>query len=153
MYVYIYILLILNIYINCREWRVVNLLNVCSNKSQMCFAIKVFSVCPTNFTVYCCYFFPVCRFLCILANLWHQIYCVNSHVKYFVQFSKHLSSVLLLTEVSRGRCWSGAVADTKINYAPASWHIKCQKFQLKIKMANLYLCVAAVSNKFYSCFG
>jgi len=58
-----------------------NLLNVRSNKSQMCFAVKVSLLVivvdiSLNFFAFCsCY-----GYCCFWSNLWHQIYCVNSHV-------------------------------------------------------------------------
>lgn len=88
----------------------------------------------------------ISHFLCsISGNLWNQIYCINSHVKYFRSFSKHLSSVLLLTEVS-------ANSSTQLSlslFLSFGVNMKYRNFWLKIK---LFLYWDAVSNKLYTTF-
>lgn len=88
------------------------------------------------------------HFLCsISGNLWNQIYCINSHVKYFRSFSKHLSSVLLLTEVSGNSSTQPHSLPHSLSLSLSLFslflsfgvNMKYRNFWLKIKLPNMFL--------------
>lgn len=127
---------------------------MCAQINHKCVSQSKFpSVCP-KISLFLSLLLPLyilSHFLCsISGNLCNQIYCINSHVKYFRSFSKHLSSVLLLTEVNGD---SSIQPHHSLSLSLSfGVNIKYRNFWLKIKLPNMFLYSDAVSNKLYKTF-